>query len=86
MDTIETKLNLISNFPQSEAVKRNAHSSWAGLPSSSFSGEEEVYDVVDTDGSASEEAHEAHSEKENVSGHNEAATGTLQLVPEGDGV
>ena len=53
MDTIETKLNLISNFPQSEAVKRNAHSSWAGPPSSSFSGEEEVYDVVDTDSGAS---------------------------------
>ena len=86
IDTFDTKLNLISNFPQSEAVKRNAHSSWAGPPSSSFSGEEEVYDVVDTDGGASEEAHEAHSEKEDVSANNETATGTLQLVPEGDGV
>ena len=45
-----------------------------------------MYDVVDTDGGASEEAHEAHSEKEDVSANNETATGTLQLVPEGDGV
>ena len=45
-----------------------------------------MYDVADTDCGAGEEAHEAHGEKEDVSGHNEAATGTLQLVPEGDGV